>query len=131
MTRYVLAVLAAGIWINLCEFLRNQWLLMPQWMDKYESLGMPFPSAPVNGVMWGVWGFVLAACIVSLSRRLTFLHTFVVSWIIAFLLMWIVVWNLNVLPLGVLPVAVPWSMIEIAGAVFIAKGIAGKKKVGS
>lgn len=32
-------------------------------------------------------------------------------------MMWIVLWNLSVLPLGLLPVAAPFSMAEVFGAV--------------
>ena len=37
--------------------------------------------------------------------------------------MWIVIGNLNVLPVGLLPVAVPWSLVEMALAVVIAQTI--------
>ena len=126
--RYALATLVAGVWINLSEFLRNELLFKQFWSDKYNSLGLSFPSAPINGLMWGVWGFLFAACIVALSRKLTFVETLVVSWTIGFLLMWIVVWNLNVLPLGLFPIAAPWSLVEVAGAVVFARWIVGKQK---
>lgn len=128
MKKLALAILAAGAWINLSEFLRNELLFKQHWLDKYEALGLSFPSAPINGALWVLWGFLLAGCIVTLSRKQTFTETFLVSWTIAFLLMWIVTGNLNVLPVGLLPVAVPWSMVETALAVVIAQKIVGKKK---
>ena len=42
--------------------------------------------------------------------------------------MWIVIGNLDVLPLALLPVAVPWSLIEVALAVLIARRIIGPPK---
>lgn len=125
MKQYVLAVFAAGVWINVSEFLRNEMLFKQQWVDKYNDLGLSFPSAPVNGMMWGIWGFLFAACIVFLMRKLTAVETFAVGWTLAFVLMWIVIWNLSVLPPGLLPVAVPWSLVEVAGAVLIAKKVSG------
>ena len=128
MKRLALGALAAGAWINLSEFLRNELLFKQQWLDKYQSLGLSFPSAPGNNALWAAWGFILAACIVTLIRRQTFLATFLAVWTLTFPLMWIVTANLNVLPLGLLPVAVPWSMAEAAVAVVIARRIAGGRK---
>jgi hypothetical protein len=42
-----------------------------------------------------------------------------------FVLMWIVTGNLNVLPFGLLPVAVPWSVVEVILAALIAQRIMG------
>jgi hypothetical protein len=125
MKKTALAILAAGVWINLCEFLRNELLFKQQWLDKYSSLGLSFPSAPVNGVMWVAWGFTLAGCIAALGRKHTFLETFAFCWVTGFLLMWIVIGNLNVLPYRLLPVAVPWSIVEVGAAVVISRKITG------
>jgi hypothetical protein len=35
--------------------------------------------------------------------------------------MWLAMWNLTVLPWGILPYAVPLSLLETAGAVFICR----------
>jgi len=40
-----------------------------------------------------------------------------------FMLMWIVTGNLGVLPMGLLPIAVPWSIAEGAIAVLVARKI--------
>ena len=47
-----------------------------------------------------------------------------------FALMWIVVGNLNVLPIVLLPIAVPWSLAEVALAVLIAQMILQRPHVG-
>mgnify|MGYP006284466397 CR=1 FL=1 len=123
MKKIVMAILLSGIWINLSEFLRNEIFFKHHWLDKYAELDLTFPSAAVNNALWGAWGFVLAGCITYLARRLTLLETTILAWALAFLLMWVVIGNLNVLPIGLLPVAVPWSMAEIVLAVWIAKKI--------
>ena len=128
MKRCMLATLAAGVWINLCEFLRNELILKQQWLDKYQSLGQPFPSAAINGILWALWGFILAACIVAVSRGLSFVRTFLVIWTLAFLMMWIVAWNLSVLPIGLLPTAIPWSLAEVAVGILLARAIARQRK---
>ncbi|TXH21796.1 MAG: hypothetical protein E6Q99_09530 [Elusimicrobia bacterium] len=126
MKRMAGATLAAGIWINLSEFLRNEFLLKRYWVSHYESINMTFPSTPVNGAVWGVWGFVLAACIVAVRRRTTYARTVLLGWTFGFVLMWLVVGNLGVLPLGTLPVAVPWSLVEVGLAALIAQRIIDK-----
>lgn len=125
MKRIIPAMLVAGICINLSEFLRNEWLFKHHWIAKYQSLGLEFPSAPVNGALWGLWGFVFAGCIVAVRRRATFWETFFLCWTMGFVLMWIAIGNLNVLPFALLPVALPWSLAEVAVAVFVAQWISG------
>ncbi len=58
-----MATLAAGVWINLSEFPRNEFLLKRHRIDHCESIAMTFPSATVNGAIWGLWGFVLGSLI--------------------------------------------------------------------
>ena len=128
MNRFFLAVLASGIWINISEFIRNELLLKQQWIGKYESLGLVFPSAPANGAMWALWGFLFAGCVVFLSRKFDFVETVILGWIMGFVLMWIVVGNMNVLPFSILIIAVPWSIIEVGLAAIIARRIYGIKK---
>ena len=123
MKRIVMAILAAGIWINLSEFLRNEFLFKQLWIAHYEALGLEFPSSPVNGALWGLWGFLFAGCLAAVRRRTTFLGTMALCWTMGFVLMWIAIGNLKVLPLGLLPVAAPWSLAEVALAVMIAQAI--------
>jgi hypothetical protein len=125
MKKFAFSALIAGIWINASEFLRNELILKQYWLQKYQTLGQSFPSAPVNAALWVVWGFLLAGVIAFLARRQTFVETMLISWIFAFLMMWVVIWNLNVLPVGLLPVAAPWSMGEVAVAVLITRKISG------
>jgi len=123
--KFVLATFASGLWIGVSEFLRNEILFNRYWVEKYADIGQTFPSAPINGALWAVWSFFLAGCIVFLSRMLTMAQTITIAWIFAFVMMWIVLWNLNVLPVGLLPIAVPWSVGEVAVAALIAGRILG------
>jgi hypothetical protein len=128
MKNFMLAVLASGMWVNFSEFIRNEFLFKQRWIDKYDSLGLVFPSSPVNGAVWVLWGFLFAGCIVYLIRKLNFKETLIIGWIMGFVLMWIVVGNMNFLPFGLLMVAVPWSIIEVALAVIIARRIIGMRR---
>jgi len=123
MKKTALAILITGFWINLSEFIRNEFLFKQEWLDKYQSLGLEFPSSYINGAIWVLWGFMFAGCIVYLCSKLTFKATFFISWLMGFALMWIVAGNMNVLPFGLLKFAVPWSMAEVALAIFIARRI--------
>lgn len=123
MKRIILAVITGGIWIDFSEFARNELLLKSYWLDKYESLGLTFPSASVNNAMWAVWGFILAGCIAFFARTHTLIETVLLAWVMAFLMMWIVIWNLGVLPVRLLSVAVPWSIVEVTVAALIAKRV--------
>ena len=49
------------------------------------------------------------------------METAIITWSMGFVLMWLVIGNMGVLPLSILPIAVPWSMVEVLGAVFIVK----------
>lgn len=113
------AILLAGLWVNVSEFLRNELLLKPEWVSHYSSLHLAFPSAPVNGALWMLWGFVFATIVYVVSRRFTLFETTFILWLIAFPLMWLVLWNLSVLPPGILPYAIPLSLLEVLVATMI------------
>ena len=121
--RNFMVIVITGIWINASEFFRNEVLLKKYWIDHYQSLGMTFPSAPVNGIMWIVWGFLFAIAICLLSRKFNLLQTTLFGWFMVFVLMWIVTWNLNVLPVYILAYAVPLSLLEAFIASYICKKI--------
>ena len=123
MKQTVLATLTVGALINLSEFLRNEIMFKQQWIDKFSSMGISFPSAAVNAVLWITWGFVFAGCVVAICSKFSFARSLVLSWTMGFLMMWVVVGNLGVLPMGLLPIAIPWSIAESALAVFIAQWI--------
>ena len=117
----ILPVVAATIWISLSEFVRNEWLFKSYWTEHYRALGLAFPSAPINGAMWGVWSLMLAVVVFVLARRYTTLQTTLLSWFVAFPMMWVVIGNLNVLPFSLLWFAVPLSLLEAFVATVIVK----------
>ena len=111
-SRNIMAVILTGIWVNASEFFRNEVLLKKYWIDHYQSLGMTFPSAPLNGMIWVAWGFLFAIAIYIISKKFNLIQTTLISWFMAFVLMWVVTWNLNVLPGAILIYAVPLSLLE-------------------
>ncbi len=111
-SRHIIAVILTGIWINVSEFARNEVLLKTYWVNHYQSLGMTFPSEPMNGMIWFAWGFLYAVAIYLISGKFNWIQTALVSWFMAFVLMWVVTLNLNILPGAILIYAVPLSLLE-------------------
>jgi hypothetical protein len=123
MNKNLLAFLASGIWISLSEFIRNELLFKSFWLQKYASLGLQFPSAPINNALWGIWSLFLAGVTLFLTRKIRFFESVLVLWILAFPMMWIAIGNLNVLPMRLLLYAVPLSVLEVAVAAVLCKRI--------
>jgi hypothetical protein len=109
----ILAIVLSGIWVNASEFFRNEVLLKKAWVSHYQSLGLTFPSAPVNAIGWIVWGFTFAGALYLLSRKFSIIQAALIGWLTGFVLMWIVTWNLAVFPLSILPYAIPLSLLEV------------------
>jgi predicted neutral ceramidase superfamily lipid hydrolase len=110
--RRIGTVALTGIWVSASEFLRNEVFLKKYWVDHYQSMGMIFPSEPLNGILWIVWSFLFAAAIYIISGKFDLIQTTFISWFMAFVMMWIVAWNLHVLPLALLLYAFPLSLLE-------------------
>jgi len=121
MKKTVLPVFLAAIWIVLSEFIRNEILFKSYWVDHYNTLHLNFPSEPINGAMWGIWSLCFAIGIFILSKKFNLIQTFVLSWFFGFVWMWIVIGNLSVLPFGLLPIAIPLSLLETFLATWIIK----------
>lgn len=113
MRKTALSISLSMIWISISEFYRNSILLHTIWALHYQNLGMSFPEAPVNGLIWGVWSLIFAIIIFILFQKFNFWETFILSWVIGFLMMWLVIGNLGILPLAILPFAIPLSLLEV------------------
>ena len=121
MKNTFLPVLLATIWISISEFVRNEFLIKSYWTAHYQSLGLEFPSAPINGAVWGIWSLAFAIAIFIISKRFSLLETAALSWLVGFVMMWLVIGNMNVLPFGILPFAIPLSLLEAYLASWIVK----------
>ncbi len=121
----IMPVILATLWISISEFVRNEYLLKSYWIQHYDGLGIPFPSEPINGAMWGIWSLAFAILIYLISRKFDLLQTTLITWLAAFVMMWMVIGNLSVLPYGILPMAIPLSLFEA----FLASWIIRKTSV--
>ena len=119
LNKTVLPILLATIWISISEFVRNEFLFKSYWTKHYDSLGLNFPDAPVNGAVWGLWSLLFAILIFILNKKFSLAGTTFLAWFAAFVLMWVVTWNMAVLPLGILWFAAPLSLLETFLAAWI------------
>lgn len=126
--RSVLAVVLASVWISFSEFFRNDILIKSLWEEHYKAMGLIFPSAPVNGVLWGFWSLLCSIAIFYLIERFSVLKTTLLSWLFAFVMMWVALGNLDALPYRTLIYAIPLSLLEIFVATIIIKRVVYLKK---
>jgi hypothetical protein len=128
LKKTVISVLMATIWISLSEFARNSILLHKYWIDHYQGLGMTFPEEPINGAVWGIWALLFAIGIFIISQRFSLLQTTFLSWFVGFVLMWLVIGNMGVLPFGILPFAIPLSLLETFLAALLIRKLSMREK---
>jgi len=119
----ILPILIATIWISISEFVRNEFLLKTYWTDHYENMGLIFPSEPINGAIWGLWSLCFAISIYIIAKKFTLIQTTFIAWFFGFVFMWLVIGNLNILPFGILPFAIPLSILEAFLASLIVKKV--------
>ena len=119
-------ILLVAIWINFSGTVRWMLFAKQRFDALYQGRGLDFPNALANNILWVLWGVLAAVLVVSLSKRFSMLHTFSLSYLAAFAMHWIVLWNAAVLPLGLLWIAVPWSLVEVFIAALIANKLQGR-----
>lgn len=117
----ILPILLAGIWINIFETIRWEFFVKFYWIEQFENFGLIFKNELINGMIWMIWGFLLAAIIFILSKKFTAVKSALFAWFTVFVMMWIVMWNMNLLPTGLLWFNAPLSLIEAYIAALICK----------
>jgi len=123
----ILPIFLATIWIGISEFARNEFLLKTYWVNHYENMGLIFPSEPINGAIWGVWSLCFAIGIYVIAQKFSLIQTTLLAWFVGFILMWLVTGNMSVLPFGILPFAIPLSILESFLATYIIKVLSQNK----
>ena len=119
LKKTILPILLATIWISISEVFRNTFLLHSKWVEHYQKMGQTFPEQRLNGAVWGIWALCFAISIFIFSKKYNLLHTTMLAWFVGFIFMWLVIGNLGVLPFGILPYAIPLSILEAFVASFI------------
>jgi hypothetical protein len=122
-------IVLLAVWINAAETVR--WILFtkPRFDALFQSMGLVFPNDPINGILWMLWGVIIAVIVYVLSQKYSLWQTTFITWSAVFVLVWIALWNSAVLPIEILPVVVPLSLITILVAAFLAKRLQPKPSV--
>ncbi len=112
LKKIILPIFLTGLWINISETIRWELAIKYYWIENHQNLGLVFPNEIVNIIIWVIWGFMFAFTIFVLSRKFTLIQTTLMSWFVAFVMMWFVVWNVGILPIGMLWINAPLSLLE-------------------
>jgi hypothetical protein len=123
MNKQFLAILSAGVWMNINEFIRNELVVKHLWVEGFNEIGLSFPSSPINGAVWGLWAFIFIAILSWLCTKFSVLISSLIAWFTGFVLLWIAIWNMGVLPKNIIYWAIPWSFFEVYVAALICSKI--------
>ena len=121
LKKTLLPIFLIGIWVNIS--ITIGWILIfePYWVEKYQSLNIDFPAGINNNIVWIIWGFMFAIVIFILSKKFNLLQTTFLAWFTAFIMMWVIVWNIDVLPTGMLLFNIPNTLFITFIAAVISK----------
>ena len=122
----VLPILLTGLWINISEIVRWGLVIKSHWVNHYQSMNLVFPTEPVNGIIWLIWGFLFAVIVFILSKKFNLIQTTLLSWFVVFVMLWVVLWNINILPRVILWIVVPLSLLEAFISALICKRLSPK-----
>ena len=131
MKRFIFAIITAGVFMNLSEFIRNELLIKNIWTDGFKGLGLVFPNEPINGAIWGLWTFIFVTILVWLTTKVSIFQSTIIAWFLGFVLLWLGMWNMGILPEGLLVWAIPWSFIEVFVAAYLGNWILIRKPYAS
>ena len=121
LRKTILPIFLTGIWINISETVKWEFLIKGYWIEHYQNLNLIFPTELINNITWMIWGFLYATIILYLSKKFSLIQTTLISWLAVFIMMWVVVWNIGILPVELLWSNVPLTLIETFIAVLICK----------
>jgi hypothetical protein len=119
--RVILGGLAAGIVINLSEWLLNGVVLKEQWAESMKALGKSGEVTANQIIVWNIWGFLLGIGLVWLYAAIrprfgpgagTAVKAGLAVWFFAHFLWTLGSWNMGLFPQNALMIAVAWSLVE-------------------
>ena len=117
--RVVLGGIAAGVLVNLSEYLMNEVVLKKANDEAMKALGKTMPEAGGTILVWIVWGFLFGIAAVWLYAAIrprygagagTAVKAGVAAWFFSQLFSAIVFWNLGLFPFN--PVVLVWTLAE-------------------
>ena len=115
-------ILLVSIWINIFETLRWMLFAKPEIDMHFKAANLVLPNEPINNLLWLIWGIIIAVMIFIVSKKFKVLQTTFIVWITVYVMHWIALWNMAVLPINILWLAVPLTFINVlVGAVICTK----------
>jgi hypothetical protein len=117
--RVLLGGIAAGVIVNISEFVLNEIVLKAQNEEALKALGKGMPTGGGAMTVWIIWSFVLGIVAVWLYAAIrprygpgagTAVKAGLAVWILAFLLSTVAMTNMGLFPFNA--VAFVWTLVE-------------------
>jgi hypothetical protein len=122
-------VLLVSLWVNIFETLRWMLFAKPDIDIHFKAANLVLPNEPVNNILWLIWGIIIAVMIFIISKKFKVLQTTFIVWIIVYVMHWIALWNMAVLPINVLWLAVPLNFINVLVGALICNRFLRKENI--
>jgi hypothetical protein len=120
--------LAAGIVINLSEWMLNELVMKERWMEAMKALGKTGEMTVNNIIVWNVWGFLCGIGLVWLYAAIrprygpgagTAAKAGIAVWFFAHLLWTIGNWNMGLFPTSMMMIPLVWTLVETIVAALV------------
>jgi len=122
-------ILLVSIWINIFETLRWMLFAKPEIDMHFNAANLILPNEPINNLLWLIWGIIIAVMIFIVSKKFKVLQTTFIVWITVYVMHWIALWNMAVLPINILWLAVPLTFINVLVGALISKYFQSNEKL--
>jgi len=122
-------ILLVSIWINIFETLRWMLFAKPEIDMHFKAANLVLPNEPINNLLCLIWGIIIAVMIFIVSKKFKVLQTTFIVWITVYVMHWIALWNMAVLPINILWLAVPLTFINVLIGALISKYFQSKEKI--
>jgi len=122
-------ILLVSLWINIFETLRWMLFAKPEIDMHFKAANLVLPNEPINNLLWLIWGIIIAVMIFIVSKKFKVLQTTFIVWITVYIMHWIALWNMAVLPINILWLAVPLTFINVLVGALISKYFQSKEKI--
>jgi hypothetical protein len=122
-------ILFVSLWINIFETLRWMLFAKPDIDMHFKAANLVLPNEPINNLLWLIWGIIIAVMIFIVSKKFKVLQTTFIVWITVYVMHWIALWNMAVLPINILWLAVPLTFINVLVGALISKYFQSNEKL--
>jgi hypothetical protein len=122
-------IFLVSIWINIFETLRWMLFAKPEIDMHFKAANLVLPNEPINNLLWLIWGIIIAVMIFIVSKKFKVLQTTFIVWITVYVMHWIALWNMAVLPINILWLAVPLTFINVLVGALISKYFQSNEKL--